>query len=118
MSIGEAKQHPHLTSIYTETDWGRPAKVELGGLPVEGEVILREGDYSSLLFEQVWTESGIAKLTKFKVFIILLNNLSIYISNVISFPSFSSGNALSHSPSPCFYGTTHYLQIFNSKCSS
>ena len=33
----------------------------------------------------------------------LLDILFIYISNVISFPGFPSGNPLSHPPSPCFY---------------
>lgn len=47
----------------------------------------------------------------------LLDILFIYISTVISFPGFPSGNPLSHSPTPCFYegaplntqGTIHRL---------
>jgi hypothetical protein len=40
---------------------------------------------------------------------ILLDILFIYISNVILFPGFPSGNPLSHPPFPCFYEGAHPL---------
>ena len=41
------------------------------------------------------------------VLFFLLDILFIYISNVIPFPSFPSGNPLSHPLSPCFYEGAH-----------
>jgi hypothetical protein len=37
------------------------------------------------------------------VYLILLDILYIYISNIIPFPGLPSANPLSHSPLPCFY---------------
>jgi len=43
-------------------------------------------------------------MTKATLFLLLLLDiLFMYISNVIPFPCFHSGNPLSHPPSPCFY---------------
>ena len=53
------------------------------------------------------------KIVSYCIYLFTSDILCIYISNVIPFPYFSSGNLLSHSPSLCFYGgappSTHPL---------
>jgi hypothetical protein len=39
----------------------------------------------------------------FSIYLFLLDILLTYISNVLTFPGFPSGNLLPHLPSPCFY---------------
>jgi hypothetical protein len=68
----------------------------------------------TLLFLQIWQFYSSPKYYAHFCVFLLLDILFIYISNVIHFSVFHSGNPLPHSPCPCFYeGALFYkLKIY------